>query len=52
MEVLKSLLFNSKGGNFENQRFWTAISFILNAFFFLKFLAIFSSLNVHDYHLT
>ena len=26
-------LFNSKGGNFENQRLWTAISFILDAVF-------------------
>ena len=28
MEALKLLLFNSKGGNFEKQRFWTEISFI------------------------
>ena len=48
MEVLNSLL----GSNFENQSFWTAISFILDAFFEVFSCCFVSSFDVHRHHLT
>ena len=49
-KFLNHYLFNSKGANFENERF--GLQFRSSKRRFLKILIVFSSFNIHCYHLT